>query len=119
METYEDIASFLYLLTKIPEIFSPAVWEDLPSLAAEIDQLAGNESAINDAIKNWCVQRELGDALIMGNQREISDPSQPLQTTLAPLENLTKTLPESIMNAYKKRLKQERENSADTSNESN
>ena len=118
MEIYEDIASFLYLLTKIPEIFSPTAWEDLPSLAAEIDQLAGNESAINDNIKNWCIQRELGDELRMGNRREISDPPQPLPTTLEPLENLTKTLPESIMNAYKKRLKQDRENSADTSNES-
>ena len=116
---YKDIASFIYLLTEIPEIFSPEVWEDLPNLAAEITKLAGKESTINDTIKTWCIQRELGDELIMASRREISDPPQPLSTTQEPLENLTKIVPASIMNAYKERLKQDQENSANTSNESN
>jgi hypothetical protein len=116
---YKDIASFIYLLTEIPEIFSPEAWEDLPNLATEITKLAGKESTINDTIKTWCIQRELGDELIMASRREISDPPQPLSTTQEPLENLTKAVPASIMNAYKERLKQDQENSADTSNESN
>ena len=116
---YKDIASFIYLLTEIPEIFSPEAWEDLPNLAAEITKLAGKESTINDTIKTWCIQRELGDELIMASRREIPDPPQPLSTTQEPLENLTKAILASIMNAYKERLKQDQENSADTSNESN
>ena len=116
---YKDIASFIYLLTEFPEIFSSEEWEDLPSLAAEIATLAGKESTINDTIKTWCIQRELGDELIMASRREISDPPQPLSTTQEPLENLTKIVPASIMNAYKERLKQDQENSANTSNESN
>ena len=116
---YKDIASFIYLLTEIPEIFSSEAWEDLPNLAAEITKLAGKESTINDTIKTWCIQRELGDELIMASRREISDPPQPLSTTQEPLENLTKIVPASIMNAYKEKLKQDQENSANTSNESN
>ena len=117
---YKDIASFIYLLTVIPEIFSPEAWEDLPNLAAEITKLVGKESTINDTIKNWCIQRgELGDQLIEASLREIRDPPQPLSTTQEPLENLTKIVPASIMNAYKERLKQDQENSANTSNESN
>ena len=107
MEIDKDIASFIYLLTEIPEIFSSEAWEDLPNLAAEITKLAGKESTINDTIKTWCIQRELGDELIMASRREISDPPQPLSTTQEPLENLTKIVPASIMNAYKERLKQD------------
>ena len=117
---YKDIASFIYLLTEFPEIFSSEEWEDLPNLAAEIATLVGKESTINDTIKNWCIQRgELGEELIKASRREISDPPQPLLTTQEPLENLTKIVPASIMNAYKERLKQDQENSANTSNESN
>ena len=117
---YKDIASFIYLLTEMPAIFSPEEWEDLPSLAAEIATLVGKESTINDTIKNWCIQRsELGEELIKASRREISDPPQPLSTTQEPLENLTKIVPASIMNAYKEKLKQDQENSANTSNESN
>ena len=120
MEIDKDIASFIYLLTEFPEIFSSEEWEDLPSLAAEIATLVGKESTINDTIKNWCVQRsQLGEELMKASRREVYDPPQPLSTTQEPLENLTKTVPASIMNAYKERLKQDQENSADTSNESN
>ena len=120
MEIDKDIASFIYLVTEIPEIFSSEAWEDLPNLAAEITKLVGKESTINDTIKNWCIQRsELGEELIKASRREVRDPPQPLSTTQEPLENLTKIVPASIMNAYKERLKQDQKNSADTSNESN
>ncbi len=81
MKRHKNIVAFLSLLNKCPGIFQSEAWQDLPNLATEIGNLADNESAIADTIKDWCVDRNLGDEL-RSSVREVSDPGQPIQTTL-------------------------------------
>jgi len=116
MKPDKNIVAFLSLLNECPEIFTLEVWQDLPDLATEIANLADNESAIVDTIKNWCVDRDLGDEL-RDSLREVT-PGKPLPSTLEPLENLTKTIPDIIMDAYKQAQKTGTITTADTSNES-
>jgi len=116
MKPDKNIIAFLSLLNECTEIFTLESWQDLPDLATEITNLANNESAIVDTIKNWCLDRDLGDEL-RDSLREISDPGQSLPSTLEPLENLTKTIPKMIMDAYKQAQKPGAITTADTSNE--
>lgn len=115
-----NLIAFMTLLTECPEIFQleSEAWKDLPDLAKAITNLADNESAIGDTIKDWCVQRgDLGEALRDG-LREISDPGDALHSTLAPIANLTKRAPEIIMKAYDEIQKLEQKKIADSKNES-
>jgi len=117
MKLHKNIVGFLSLLNESPGFFQMEAWQDLPDLATEIANLADNESAIADTIKNWCKKHGLGKAL-RDSLREISDPGQPIKSTLEPLENLTKTIPDIIMDAYKQAQKTGTITTADTSNES-
>ena len=111
----KNIVAFLSLVNECPKIFQPEAWQDLPDLATEIASLADNESAIADTIKNWCKKHGLGKAL--RTLREVT-PGKPIQGTLEPLENLTKTIPDKIMNAYKQAQNPGVITTADTSDES-
>ena len=116
MKPQKTINAFLSLLNECSGIFQPEAWQDLPNLATEIAKLADNESAIADTIKNWCLDRDLGDEL-RDSLREVT-PGKPIQGTLEPLENLTKIIPDIIMNAYKQAQKPGVITTADTSDES-
>ena len=112
----KNIVAFLSLVNDCPKIFTLEAWQDLPNLATEIANLPENESAIVDTIKNWCLDRDLGDEL-RDSLREVT-PGKPIQGTLEPLENLTKTIPDIIMDAYKQAQKPGAITTADTSDES-
>ena len=116
MKPDNNIVAFLSLLNECPKIFQPEAWHDLPNLATEIAKLADNESAIADTIKNWCLDRDLGDEL-RDSLREVT-PGKPIRDTLEPLVNLTKPIPDIIMDAYKKAQKPGVITTADTSDES-
>ena len=116
MKPQKTINAFLSLVNECSGIFQPEAWQDLPDLATEIAGLADNESAIADTIKNWCKKHGLGKAL-RDSLREVT-PGKPIQGTLEPLENLTKTIPDIIMDAYKQAQKLGAITTADTSDES-
>jgi len=115
MKTHKNIVAFLSLLNESPEFFQMEAWQNLPDLATEIENLADNESDIADTIKNWCKKHGLGK--VLRTRREVT-PGKPLPSTLEPLENLTKTIPQIIMDAYNQAQKPGAITTADTSNES-
>jgi predicted nucleic acid-binding Zn-ribbon protein len=120
MSPDRNLIAFMTLLIESPEIFQleSEALKDLPNLAKEITTLADNQSAIGDAMKDWCTKHgDLGEAL-RNELREISDPGQPLHSTLEPIANLTKRAPEMIMKAYEEIQKLEQKKIADTNNES-
>ena len=117
MKYQKTINAFLSLLNECSGIFQPEAWQDLPNLATEIANLANNESVIADTMKNWCLNHNLGEEL-RRSVREISDPGEALPTTLPPLENLTKIIPKTIMDAYKQGQQPGALNTRDTNNES-
>ena len=112
----KNIVAFLSLVNDCPKIFTLEAWQDLPNLATEIANLPENESAIVDTIKNWCLDRDLGDEL-RDSLREVT-PGKPIRDTQEPLVNLTKIIPDNIMNAYKQAQKPGAITTADTSDES-
>ncbi len=115
-----NFIAFMTLLIECPEIFQleSEAWKDLPSLAKTITNLGDNQSAIGDTMKDWCSQHgDLGQ-VFSDELREISDPGQPLHSTLEPIANLTKRAPEMIMQAYEEIQKLEQKKIADTNNES-
>ncbi|MEG4808576.1 hypothetical protein QUA82_12745 [Microcoleus sp. F8-D3] len=119
MKIHKHIATFLYWLKEEPSIFLPEAWRDLPNLEDEIANLADNESSIAEAIKNWCIERDLGEQLRDCLRQEIDDPGEPTSTTMQPLTNITQVLRQSIEDRYKK-LQQEldAENPSNTDNDS-
>ena len=118
MTIHKDIATFLYWLKEKPSIFLPEAWRDLPNLEEEIANLADNEYSIAEAIKNWCIERDLGEQLRDCLRKEIDDPGEPTPTTIDPLTNITQTLPQSIEDSYKKIKKQlDAENKSNTDND--
>ena len=116
MKIHKNIVAFLSLLNESPGFFQMEAWQDLPDLATEIANLPENESAIADTIKNWCKKHGLGKAL-RDSLREVT-PGKPIPGTGEPLVNLTKIIPDNIMNAYKQAQKLGAITTADTSDES-
>ena len=105
MELHEDIASFIYLLNTEPNTFLPTAWRDLPSLEAEIAKLADDESSIAETIKNWCIERELGEELrdnLSRARKDFGDAGEPTPTTQQMLTNTTQTLRQAIEEACQK-----------------
>lgn len=119
MTLHKDIASFIYLLNKTPEIFQPTAWQDLPKLTTDILKLADNESSIAQTIKDWCIEHELGKILRDCTRKEIEDPGEPAPTTMKPLTNITQILRSSIEDSYKKLQEIDAaDNQSDTTNDS-
>jgi len=117
MEADQIIAVLLKWVSENQSTFSDVAWENLPKLATEIASADDELFPIAMIISQWCAENNLGDEL-RRSVREISDPGQPLQSTLEPLENLTKTIPDIIMDAYNQAQKPGAITTADTSNES-
>ncbi|WP_373537761.1 hypothetical protein [Microcoleus sp.] len=117
MKIDRDIATFLYWLKEESTIFLPEAWRDLPNLEDEIATLADRESSIAEAIKDWCMEHDLGEELRDFLRKEIEDVGEPTPTTMQPLTNITQTLRTSIEESYKK-LQAAAENQSDTSNDS-
>ena len=118
MTVHKDIASFIYLLNELPEIFQPTAWQDLPKLNTDISNLANNESSIAEIIKNWCIEHDLGKILRDCLRKEIEDAGEPTPTIMQPLTNITQTLRTSIEESYKKLQESAADNQSDTSNDS-
>ena len=118
MSLHKDIASFIYLLNEQPEIFQPIAWQDLPKLSTDILKLADNESSIDETIKNWCIEHELGKILRDSLRKDFDDAGEPSPSTMQPLTNITQTLRKSIEDSYKKLQEIAADNQSDTSNDS-
>ncbi|MEG4859437.1 hypothetical protein QUB75_19450 [Microcoleus sp. K1-B6] len=119
MKIHKNIATFLYWLKEEPSIFLPEAWRDLPNLEDEIANLADNESLIAEAIKNWCIERDLGEQLRDCLRKDFDDTGEPTPSTTPPLTNITQTLRTSIEDSYKKLQESAANNQSDTSNDSN
>ncbi|MEG5025783.1 hypothetical protein QUB36_02195 [Microcoleus sp. AT8-B1] len=119
MKIHKHIATFLYWLKEEPSIFLPEAWRDLPNLEDEIANLADNESSIAEAIKNWCIERDLGEQLRDCLRKDFEDAGEPTPSTTPPLTNITQTLRTSIEDSYKKLQQSAASNQSDTSNDSN
>ena len=119
MKIHKDIATFLYWLKEEPSIFLPEAWRDLPNLEDEIANLPGNEYSIAEAIKNWCIERDLGEQLRDCLRKDFDDAGAPTPSTTPPLTNITQTLRKSIEDSYKKLQEIAANNQLDTSNDSN
>jgi len=117
MDADQIIAVLLKWLSENQSTFSDVAWENLPKLATEIAASADDESfPIAMMISQWCAENNLGDEL-RRSVREVY-PGKPIKSTLEPLENLTKTIPQIIMDAYNQAQKTGAITTADTSNES-
>ncbi|MEG4286245.1 hypothetical protein QUB68_24245 [Microcoleus sp. A006_D1] len=116
MDADQIIAVLLKWLSENQSTFSDVAWENLPKLATEIASADDELFPIAMIISQWCAENNLGDEL-RRSVREVT-PGKPLPSTLEPLENLTKTIPDIIMDAYKKAQKPGAITTADTSNES-
>lgn len=119
MKPKQDIASFIYLLNEEPEIFLPTSWHDLPKLQEEIAKLADNEPAIIQTIKDWCVDRGLGENLrdcVL--RKDFDDAGEPTPSTTQPLTNITQTLRQEIEEAYQKLQKLDANNRSNSNNDS-
>jgi len=119
VKIHKDIATFLYWLKEEPSIFLPEAWRDLPNLEDEIANLADNESSIAETIKNWCIERDLGEQLRDCLRKDFDDAGEPTPSTTPPLTNITQTLRTSIEDSYKKLQEIAANNQLDTSNDSN
>ncbi len=118
MNLHKDIASFIYLLNKQPEIFQPTAWQDLPKLTTDILKLADNESSIAATIKDWCIDHNLGKILRDCVRKEIEDVGE-VTPTMPSLTNITQTLRTSIEDSYKKLQEIDAaDNQSDTRNDS-
>jgi hypothetical protein len=119
VKIHKDIATFLYWLKEEPSLFLPEAWRDLPNLEDEIANLADNESSIAEAIKNWCIERDLGEQLRDCLRKDFDDAGEPTPSTTPPLTNITQTLRTSIEDSYKKLHEIAANNQSNTSNDSN
>ena len=118
MDADKIIVILLKWLHDKQNTFNQTAWANLPSLAAEIAAAADDDSfSIAMIISKWCAENSLGEEL-RRSVREISDPGEALPTTLPPLENLTKIIPKTMMDAYKKGQQPGALNTGDTNNES-
>jgi hypothetical protein len=114
-----DIPSFIWLLNEQPQVFLPTSWRDLPNLAEEIAKLANDETAIAQTIKDWCVERGLGETLRDAfTRQDIEDAGEPTPNPILPATNITQILRQEIEAGYQKLQASNAETRSNADNES-